>query len=120
MIKRNLCISCNKNYVFSKKLCVSCYNKQYKPSYNTKPNWIKKQSDKNIEKTKKYQKIRDQYFLNYPQCEFPGCNSIDIECHHKGGRIGDNLYINLMSVCSYHHDYIHNHVEESKQNGWLL
>ena len=134
---KKICKGCNKEqYIFGKGFCGTCYRnafpekflikKSIKPKAKTAPvkpkikKPISKQSERQIIKTHKYQKLRDAYFLEHPICEFPGCGSKEIQLHHKKGRNGKNLYMWFMSCCDFHHKYIHEHPEESYQNGWLL
>ncbi len=122
MIKRilKICKICKQpSYIWSKGCCRPCWSKAFSKPIKTSDKVIKQISDKHKERTKEYQDKRDVYLKQNPICEFPGCNSVDIECHHKGGRIGDNLFHNFMSVCREHHAYIHSHPVQAKIEGWL-
>lgn len=118
--KKKVCKSCGREeYLFSRRRCSSCSAKEdHKPIQSKKA--IKHISDNQVERNEKYEIAKAEHFKNFPHCEFPGCNSTDIQCHHKSRRTGENMFKNLMSVCQQHHDYIHSHIEESKENGWLL
>lgn len=82
--------------------------------------FIKKQSEVGKNRTEKYNILKEEYMNEHPTCEMEGCNSIEREIHHKGGRVGDNLYKNFMCVCRLHHTYIHDNPKESYEKGWLL
>ncbi len=74
------------------------------------------------ERNEIYFPLRDQYFLEHPVCEFPGCNSTELTLHHRAGRIGDLLFDTryFMSVCTLHHNYIENNIKESLEKGWII
>jgi len=119
-VKNKTCIICKRERPwFSKKTCRSCYLKAHNKPILSKST-IKKISDKHRERLKKYQELRDQYFLEHPTCEFPGCTSKRIQLHHRAGRLGQKLYEDFMSCCSTHHEYIHMNPTESYENGWLI
>lgn len=53
-------------------------------------------------------------------CEL-GCNRPATEMHHrKLRRHGDHSAINCLHVCANHHRWIHDHVFDSYQLGWLV
>jgi len=122
--KLKKCKGCAKeSYIWKKGLCKVCHFKTILPK--TKPikshqNHLNKYSQKQIDRLKKYQIIRDLYFLENPFCEFPGCTSKKITCHHKGGRLSDNLYKNLCSLCEKHHQYVHDNAQWSYENNFLI
>jgi hypothetical protein len=134
-IKRNKCNSSGcEQYRFKAGLCLMHHKLEHPEEYQIKKSdkplkqtplkrklvSIKKVSDKQKERLEKYFLLRDQYFLEHPICEFPGCNSKEIDLHHKSLRIGESLYENFMSCCRYHHNYIHSHPQESYEKGWLI
>lgn len=100
------------------------YRKDGRLAYSTLINKGKTVINKINSKTKdrnfKYARIRDQYMKDHPLCEFPFCNQPSVECHHKAGRVGENMYKHFMAVCHTHHEYIHQHPKESYENGWML
>ncbi len=127
-------------YLFSSGLCKQCWQAQNPTKINLKPSRINRttpeqksrpkstkksisrQSQTAIARTHKYQKIRDKFLQENPICQFPGCGSREVECHHMRGKIGD-LYFDdkyFFSTCRFHHEYIHSHVLEAYKNGWLL
>lgn len=85
-------------------------------------NTINRVSDVQKERNEIYFPLRDQYFLEHPVCEFPGCNSTELTLHHKKGRLGDLLFDvkYFMSVCLPHHTYIENNILESLEKGWMI
>lgn len=97
MIKRNLCKNCGRNPIFSKKLCKYC----------TKSKPIKKISNKQEERLKKYNKLREQYLVENPVCEICGQAS-STEIHHEKGRLGNNLFNYFKAVCRNCHNKEHN------------
>jgi len=119
-VKKN-CKHCKQeSYLFNKGLCKKCWQKKYgKPIKKvTKP--INKLSQRGIERWHKYKKLRDEYFIEHPVCEFPECNSRDIDLHHKSGRLGNNLFKDFCTLCRIHHDWVHLHAREAKELGLLL
>ena len=42
-------------------------------------------------------------------CEWPGCLTTDVDCHHTHGRTGSNLYdkTKLKFLCRRHHQQVH-------------
>lgn len=117
------------NPVFGKKLCLYHYKKEFPKKFQIKrkpmkiggsTNKIKKTSDKQKNRLKKYYKLREIYLKEHSFCEFPECNSKEIEIHHKKGRTGENLFKHFMSVCRYHHMYIHECGQEAYEKEWLI
>lgn len=107
-----------------------CYQKHQQAKYwakqkekEVKPKKkINPVSKNRLEALKKYRKLRDKYFEEHPICEFPGCNSRDIDLHHKRGRYGalltDKRY--FCSLCRTHHIYVETHPKEAKRLGLSL
>ncbi len=129
-IKKKFCWGCEiftyifKNYE-GKKYCKSCWYK-IKPvkevvkvaipiKKSFKP--IKNISDNKLEELKIYRINRDNYLKENPICEFPECNSTQVELHHKAGRIGSLLTDkrNFCSLCHYHHEWCELHPIEAKE-----
>lgn len=123
--KLKICSSCKKEcFIFSKKMCLYCYNKN--KDYKLKSNkTINKISDNQKKRIEKYNELKELYFKNNSKCEFIDengipCNSTEIELHHKGGRVGKNMFNYFMSCCRYHHQYIHNNPEWSYKQNYLI
>lgn len=54
-------------------------------------------------------------------CEAQPCvNRADHLHHRKLRRFGNHSALNLLHVCSFHHQWIHDHPAMSYENGWLL
>ena len=88
-------------------------------NFKRKP--IKHISDKQSKLLKEYRIVRDEYMKNHPYCEFPNCNSRDIQLHHKRSReyyLCDTSV--FMSVCDKHHRWIHDNDAKSRELGYLL
>ncbi len=108
--KKKICISCgDQRYIFSKRMCLFCFQKQVpkkpfkKPTKKIKP-ISKKRSSQLVE----YRKVRKQFLKENPICMYPGCNSTEVTLHHSRGRLGsflsDKKY--FKSLCWPHHQYI--------------
>ena len=85
--------------------------------------YLREDKKKSTPKKRKliYRKVRDEYKLKNPICEFPGCRSKNIDLHHKakrGKNLSDPKY--FMSVCRKHHEWIHYHPKESREMGYLI
>lgn len=52
---------------------------------------IKKVSVKHAKRLREYEKEKAISRAEVEVCEFPGCNSVELTCHHSAGRIGANL-----------------------------
>lgn len=112
----NICKHCgavNKHFSFQ------CAVKSKKESIVKPKVKIKQFSDKKIKELAVYRKERDKYFKDHPICEFPECQSTDIQLHHSRGRCGslltDSSY--FKSLCDTHHKFIENHPLIAKQLG---
>ena len=110
--RKSACMQCAKKYArpISKKVkMIESWNplNEAKSSDISKPKHkpIKPISDKQALRLKEYRKVRDEYFKDNPICEYPDCNSKDIQLHHRKGRIGsllsDKRY--FCSLCDTHH-----------------
>ncbi len=90
-------------------------------SYKSVPNRIKPVSDKKLLELKEYRKLRDGYLKANPVCEFVGCNSREVDLHHKKSRKYYLCDVDIfMSVCRTHHIWIHNFCKESYELGYLI
>lgn len=78
--------------------------------------YIKPISDKQAERLKEYRKKRDE-FLKGKMCQFPGCYSSEVECHHSAGRQGDLLTDErfFVALCRKHHRFVEENPEEAKR-----
>lgn len=74
-----------------------------------------------IGKLAEYRKVRDEYMVQHPKCEFEGCNANSQDLHHRKGR-GENISKKeyFMAVCRLHHNFIHENDKESRAKGYLL
>lgn len=119
MIKQKLkiCIVCKKpKYIFSKGRCRECVT--YKPiERGTKqPNRVSK-SQKT--RTARYLVLRDQYMSEHPICQV--CNiARSTELHHKRGRVGNNLFQDLLAVCRDCHHRIEVEPAWARENEYSL
>lgn len=126
--KKKICKQCGRETnIYASKCCLPCYKLQNPEKFQIKRTELKKTqtkikpvSDKQKKRLDKYFELRDIYLKEHPICEFKGCNSKEVDLHHKGLRTGDNLYRHFMSCCRYHHSWIHEHPIQSKEKGYLL
>lgn len=119
--------------VFSKGLCQNHWRQQYakpikakdailKPVQPRKPikkyqtKAIKKISDTQAKRLKRYRIARDEYFKDYPICQYPNCGSRNITLHHMKGKIGELLWDKrwFKSLCFYHHRIVEESPLEAK------
>ncbi len=85
---------------------------------------IPKVSKKMVGLKRQYMKLREEYLLSHPYCEyFQNFNELrrSTEIHHKKGR-GKFLLdtSTFMAVCEQAHKEIHFNTEESYKRGWML
>lgn len=138
MIKTKLktCSNCNELTVLwksSPKLCKDCYYKlKSKGEIKTSKSLssvkskvsagkIKSISDKRLLALKEYRVVRDKYLKDNPICEFQGCNSTDVDLHHKKPRAYHLCDVSVfMSVCRFHHNFIHDNDAKSRELGYLI
>jgi hypothetical protein len=134
--KPKLCSSCNELKILwraNPKLCKQCnqisVSKQQKSKTNTNDSSttksrsyrIKSVSDKKLQELKEYRIVRDRYLKENPVCEFVGCESRDVELHHKKSREYYLCDVSIfMAVCRVHHNWIHNNDEKSRELGYIL
>jgi hypothetical protein len=74
---------------------------------------ISKQQKLRLEK---YNILRDDYLGSHPNCEVIGCNRRATEIHHKRGRVGNNLFLHFLAVCSPCHHRIEENPVWAKEN----
>ena len=114
--------------VFAKGLCPQHWRNVYgKPIFHhpklkqTEGNGVAKPikaiSDKQAKRLAKYRIARDEYFKEQPVCEFPGCCSTDITCHHSAGKIGSLLWNKkyFKSLCWPHHKFCEENPTKAKE-----
>jgi hypothetical protein len=55
-------------------------------------------------------------------CEAQPCVNRADHLHHRKMRSqgGDHSALNVLAVCSFHHQWIHDHPAQSYENGWLV
>lgn len=87
-----------------------------------KKSHIKPISDKRAEELAKYREVRAEYKKAHPQCEVLGCTKKGQDLHHKNERHGKRVYDSeyFMSVCRYHHRWIHENPKEAREMGYLV
>lgn len=112
----NICKHCgavNKHFSFQ------CAIKPKKESIAKPKVKIKQFSDKKIKELAVYRKERDKFLKSKSVCEYPGCESTELTCHHSEGRIGSNLTdaSKFKALCWKHHLHIETHPDEAKQLG---
>lgn len=95
-----------------------------KPKVKKKNKAIRKTSKKMAALKREYMKLRAEYLLFHPYCEYFSCFKEirpSTEIHHKKGR-GKYLLdtSTWMAVCRTAHDEIHFNPEESYKRGWML
>lgn len=131
--KRKICGVCGlEQYIWSnkkgKRYCLSCYQKTF-PSQPIIRTAIKRSgkpinsiSKHRLPELKKYREVRDKYLEENPVCEFPSCQSREIQLHHKKGRSGRLLYnpIFFCALCDFHHRWTHLNFEEAVSLGLLV
>lgn len=76
-------------------------------------------SPKQAQRLRTYRTVRDEYFKEHPICEYPLCNSREIQLHHMAGRNGDLLTDKryFKSLCDKHHKWVELHPSEAKELG---
>lgn len=100
--KKKKCIVCQQDhYIFSKKMCKPCWQKQYSKS-------IKKVSTSHQQTLNEYKPLRLDYLSLHPICEL--CNKAkSTDIHHICGKIGE-LYLDTrywLGICRQCHSTIH-------------
>jgi len=82
---------------------------------------LKKVSKKRGRQLSAYSKLRKEYMTANPVCEM--CHKAKAtDIHHKAGRVQEmlNEVIHWASVCRDCHNYIHQHPNFARDNGWLI
>ena len=84
-----------------------------------KPVKIKPISEKRKKQLREYEKVKAKFFESVTVCQYPNCNSEDLELHHAHGRIGNRLtdIDTFRGLCHYHHSYCELHPIEAKELG---
>lgn len=55
------------------------------------------------------------------RCEFPGCTRALAHYHHRQPRRrGNGTEANCLGLCRHHHEWVHAHPAESRENGWIV
>lgn len=129
-VKKKFCEGCESDqYIWKvyerKKYCKLCWLRLAPPKpLNKSPlkktqTYISPISESRSQDLAKYRKSRQEYFKENPVCEFPGCDDMRLELHHKRGRIGNLLFNKkfFCSLCHKHHVFIETHPEEAKRLG---
>lgn len=82
---------------------------------STKP--IAKVAKKRAAELRLYEKAKKELHTEDTTCQFPGCQRIDVTCHHSKGRMGKMVYNKkyLVWLCSEHHTFAEEHPEEAKK-----
>lgn len=119
--KKDECTGCKHlRYIYARKLCEICYNKQRKktPLLSTKKQ-IRKFSKKSLDQLKRYRILRDKYLEENPICQYPGCKSREVTLHHTRGRQGAYLTDKrfFSALCWPCHQHIETHPEEARKLG---
>lgn len=110
--KKKICQGCQtEQFIFSKGLCLLCYN--MKNSKRIKP--VSSEREKRLEK---YNELRISYLKKHRKCEVKNCNKEAVEIHHKKGRIGDNLFNDFLATCHEHHMQIEQDPDWAKHEGY--
>ena len=118
--KEKICKHCkNLRYLFSKGYCKNCWNLLFsKPIATNKK--IKTVSDNQKIRLQKYNNLRLLYLKDHSICEVKDCRNPSTEIHHKGGRIGENLFKNFLAVCRDHHLKIESDPQWAKENNYSI
>jgi hypothetical protein len=118
--KKKECKRCKQmRYLFAKGLCKNCWNGEHRKPIDRTVHQIKVISDARKERDEKYFPLRDAYLAEHCMCEV--CNLRESsEIHHKGGRVGDNMFKDFLAVCRECHTRIHDFPEWAKEQGFLF
>lgn len=92
--KKKICESCkDERYIFSKRMCLFCYNKNFvKKPIQKKNTPIPKRSKKGIKEDRIYYKLAKKFKEDNPYCKakLNGCTHLTTDVHHMKSR-GINL-----------------------------
>jgi hypothetical protein len=132
--KQKICAGCNKlSYIWKSKggvkLCKQCSSNtgvaklSIKPTAKSKP--IPPRSQKRSKEERLYSGKRIIFLQEKPLCEahISGiCTKYSTECHHKKGRIGEDLLDETLwlALCHNCHEYIENHREFAMEKGYSI
>lgn len=117
--KRKICKECKEpEFLWSKGLCRSCWMRLNAKPIKSSGKAPKKQSKQGKERQKTYEAAKAKYLGLHPTCERCGSKG-DLDLHHKRGRDGENRYNYFMTVCRACHQWIHEHVAEAYELGYL-
>jgi len=82
---------------------------------------IKSVSDKRLLALKDYRIVRDKYMSEHTMCEVEGCNSREVELHHKKPRAYHLCDVSVfMSVCRACHQKIESSDSWARSKGYKL
>lgn len=112
--------NCKSNADKGSKYCIGHKKMMGESKVKADKNTIAKTSDKENSRQNKYKKIRKQFLVDHPKCEVEGCRKVAVEVHHKAGRVGENLFNDLLAVCSGHHRMIETQPQWAKDNGYSI
>ena len=132
--KKKICDGCGlESYIWKSKggvkLCKQCSTNtgvaklSIKPTAKKKP--IPPRSQKRSKEERLYSGKRIIFLQEHSLCEahLSGiCTKYSTECHHKRGRIGDDLLDETLwlALCHMCHDYIENHREFAMEKGFSI
>jgi hypothetical protein len=113
LAKKKICDGCQiENFIWKtvagKKYCLPCSQRLFPYKQKTQvKKFISPISEGRAKSLKKYRVVRDQYLKDHPICEFPGCQDMKVELHHKCGRVGELLTNSnyFCSLCNSHHKF---------------
>lgn len=82
---------------------------------------LRKVSKKHAAELRVYTKLRREFLMENPVCQFPGCAAEATDVHHAEGRGAQttNKVDSFFALCRPHHDYCHEHPKEARKLGLL-
>ena len=128
--KKKICGECGEeSFIWAnrggRKLCKKCATTgvDIKPTYKAKP--IAPRSQKRAIQEREYSAKRKIFLNDNPICQahIQGiCTSHATQCHHKKGRLGNDLVDETywLAVCHACHEYIENHREFAMEKGFSV
>ena len=135
--KKKLCDGCGEISIIwrssgtgGKKLCKQCSSNAgvaklsiSKPTAKAKP--IPPRSQKRSKEERLYAGKRVIFLQEHALCEahLPGiCTKYSTECHHKRGRVGEDLLDETLwlALCHSCHEYIENHRDFAMEKGFSI
>lgn len=118
--KKKWCKGCeSEQFLFGKKLCINCYNKQNNNGIKKSESKIPRISKTQKSREAKYKELQTIYLQNNPICECCA-TAKSVEIHHKAGRDGNNLFQHFLAVCRTCHDKIEMNPIWAKENGYSI